>query len=196
MENLAEAVCRQATSPGFDDGGFDDGGFEGGISKRWEPVDLADVDWILGKVAVARAEIALVQAQAQKIVDRREQEIASIMERYAEPVKAIVVREVAKNRSGRFCDLLHGRVGLRKKPGRLSVSDKPMALAWAKINFPDVVVTVTEEKLDAAALLGRAARGEGGAVDSITGELMPFVEATQDQDTLYMDTGKTEKVML
>ena len=138
------------------------------------------IEAVLRRRMAAEARIAAVQAQARAVADNAARIVARerarldwLDRRYSGEAEAYLQRVLTGKR--RSLDTVYGRLGLRKTPGSIRVSDPESALPWAQINAPDAVVV----KLSVAVsrLKGREA------------ELPAAFEVTPPAERVYWQTG-------
>ena len=111
------------------------------------PTDAAGVDWVLGKMADARARAARILENAEKMARAEERDAEYLEWRYGGVLQVWLREELAggKRKSVR---LYNGVIGLRTKPAGVNVTNPAAALSWAKEHLPAAVA----ERLDKAVL--------------------------------------------
>ncbi len=124
------------------------------------PTDAAGVDWVLGKVAAARAEALLIRTNMEAMARACERKAEALEWKYGGAIQTYLQAETegGKKKSVR---LPHGVIGYRTKPAGVQVTDPAALLAWTKANFPAAVVEALDKKVLATWLLesGEAADG-------------------------------------
>jgi len=124
------------------------------------PTDAAGVDWVLGKIADARARAARIRENAERMARAEERQAEALEWKYGGALQTYLQAETegGKKKSVR---LFHGVLGYRTKPAGVQVTDPGAVLAWAKENLPEAVTEALDRKALAARLLetGEAADG-------------------------------------
>ena len=129
-------------------------------------------DWVLGRIADARARAARVRENAEKIARQHEAEAEGLEWRFGPALEALCRRETEGSRR-RSLRLLNGVLGYRTRPAGVQVTDPGAALSWARVNLPAAVSEALDRKALAAALLG-------------TGEAVPFAAFMPAEDVFYV----------
>ena len=136
------------------------------------PTDTAGVDWVLGKMADARARAQRIRENAEKMARAEERNAEYLDWKYSTALQAYVRQELAgcKKKSIR---LFNGVVGFRTKPAGVNITDASAAGQWAREFCPDALVTNLDRKALGAALLE-------------TGEAVDFADFTPAEDVFYI----------
>ena len=147
---------------------------EGTGSEAFCPTDAAGVDWVLGKIAAARAEAKLIRENMEAMARICERKAEHLEWKYGGPIQTYLRAELAGSKgSGKSKRLPHGVIGYRTKPAGVCVTDPAAALAWARDNLPAAV----GEALDRKVLSDRL---------TATGEALPFAALQPETETFYI----------
>ncbi|MGI4788797.1 MAG: hypothetical protein ACRYFS_08100 [Janthinobacterium lividum] len=134
------------------------------------PTDAAGVDWVLGKMADARAQRIRENAE---LMARAEERSAEALEwKYGAALQTWLRAELAGT-AKKSKRLFHGVLGYRQKPAGVSVTDPAAALSWAKENLPAAVTEGLDKKVLAEQLLS-------------TGEALAFAKLSPAEDVFYI----------
>ena len=116
------------------------------------PTDENGVNWVLGKIADARARAARIRENAELMARAEERKAEALEWKYGANLQTWLRAEIAggKRKSVR---LLHGVLGYRAKPAGVHVTDDAAALAWAREFLPGAVTVRLDKKVLADALL-------------------------------------------
>ncbi len=116
------------------------------------PDTESKADWLLGKIADARARAARVRENAERIARAHEAEADGLEFRFGPGLQAFTQRELSggKRKSLR---LLNGVLGYRTRAASVSVTNPTAALEYARLNYPAAVVETLDRKALSAALL-------------------------------------------
>ncbi len=160
----AAALTADAPSP--------NGGEDGGGGGEFIPTDAAGVDWVLGKMADARARASRIRENAERMARAEERNAEHLEWKFGAALQAYVRAELegGKKKSIR---LFHGQLGFRTKPAGVCLTNSAAALAWAKEHLPAAVA----EKLDKAALAEKLLE---------TGEAPDFAQLVPAEDVFYI----------
>lgn len=136
------------------------------------PDTESKADWLLGKIADARARAARVRENAEKIARAHDAEAEGLEFRFGPALQAFAARELAggKRKSLR---LLNGVLGYRTRPAAVIFTNPAAALAWARENAPAAVC----EALDRKALSERLLE---------TGEAVDWASFTPAEEVFYL----------
>lgn len=136
------------------------------------PTDAEGVNWVLGKMADARARAARIRENAELMARAEERKAEALEWKYGANLQTWLRAELAggKKKSVR---LLHGVLGYRQKPAGVSVTDPTAAGQWAREFCPNALVTSLDRKALSAALLE-------------TGEAVDFADFTPAEDVFYI----------
>ena len=134
------------------------------------PTDAGGVDWVLGKIAAARAEAKLIRENMEAMARACERKAERLEWKYGGPLQTWLRAETADGKA-KSKRLPHGVLGYRTKPAGVCVTDSGAALAWAKENLPDAL------RVDKKAL--------GDALLS-TGEAHPFAAFQPAEEVFYI----------
>jgi phage host-nuclease inhibitor protein Gam len=135
--------------------------------------DTADkADWVLGKIADARARAARIRENMELMAREADREAEGLHWRFGAALQTFLRAELegGKKKSLR---LPNGVLGYRTKPAGVSVTDPAAALAWARENLPGAVLEALDKKALTEALLA-------------TGEALPFAALNAAEETFYI----------
>ncbi len=143
-----------------------------GTAEAFLPDTAEKVDWVLGKMAAARAEAKLIRENAELMARECERKAEALEWKYGASLQTWLRAEIdgGKKKSVR---LLHGVLGYRQKPAGVSVTDPAAALSWAQENLPEAVTLSLDKKALADALL-------------TTGEALDFARLNPAEETFYI----------
>ena len=137
------------------------------------------VDWVLGKIADARARAARIRENAEKMARSEEREAERLVWQFGPTLQAFARAQTEGTRK-KSLTLHHGTLGFRTKPAGVDY-DPDTARAWAFTAAPDAL------RVDRAALAKRFTVTEAGTVvDGDTGELLAFAKATPAEETFFI----------
>jgi phage host-nuclease inhibitor protein Gam len=115
--------------------------------------DTADkVDWVLGRIADARARAARLRENMELMAREAEREAAFFEWKYGPALQAFARAQTEGTRR-KSLRLPNGVLGYRTRPAGVSVTDDAAALAWAKSHLPAAVAERLDRKALADALL-------------------------------------------
>ena len=136
------------------------------------PTDENGVNWVLGKIADARARAARIRENAELMARAEERKAEALEWKFGPALQTFLRAELAggKKKSVR---LLHGVLGYRTKPAGVSVTDDAAALAWAREFLPEAVAVRLDKKALADALL-------------TNGESVDFATLNPAEETFYI----------
>lgn len=140
--------------------------------------DHGKATWAVGKIAANKRAQEDLKAQFGLLMRELQNEEESLLLRFGSQLQAWAEKELTGKRQ-RSMKLLTGAVGFRLVPGRMSVTDKAEAEAYAKENVPGAFRT--EVKFMAGeylVLAGLQLRG--------TGEMWPGIEQVEARDSFYI----------
>jgi len=159
---------------------------EGTSPEAFCPTDAAGVDWVLRKIAAARAEAKLLRENMEAMARACERRAEALEWKYGGPIQTYLRAELATGKgSSKSKRLPHGVIGYRPSPSRLRIAPggEAAAVAWAKERSPEAV----SERVDTAALRGRLqVNAAGQAVDAETGECMEWASVTPGEEVFYI----------
>lgn len=145
-------------------------------------------DWVLKKIHAMDAELALVEAQARKMVKQIKSERERFAARFLPQVEAWALAELeASKGKKKSVALLHGTVQFTSTPARLTIENVADALQTARLVTPGAITTETVEKLDREALLSYAAEQF-----EATGEILPGLKRTEGGNRMSLRFPKPE----
>lgn len=124
-------------------------------------------------------EIERIRARASELREAHTKRLEWLGERYTPMLADFAAREL-DGKKERSIKLLSGKIGFRRNPSSLSITDTAAALEWAKDNLPDAVQI--KESVGVSPLKSYV---EG------TGESLDFVAYVAPFDKFYMDAGST-----
>ncbi len=141
-------------------------------AEVFTPDTAEKADWVLGKMADARARAARIRENAEKMARAEEQAAEALEWRYGAALQAFTRQELAggKRKSLR---LFNGVLGYRQKPAAVHVTDTAAALSWARESLPAAVVETLDKKALSAALLD-------------TGEALPWASFQPAEDVFFI----------
>ena len=136
------------------------------------PTDEGGVNWVLGKIADARARAARIRENAELMARAEERNAEALEWKYGAALQTWLRAEIASGKQ-KTKRLLHGVLGYRTKPAAVSVTDPAAALVWAQENLPAAVTLSLDKKALADALLA-------------TGEALDFAKLNPAEETFYI----------
>lgn len=145
------------------------------LESKFEINTAGKADWVLSKMFAAESAISALQSQKEAMIDNYDSMIAD----HARKLQGLHFRfdnELAHFANDTLLKLPHGRVEFRTSKGGLRVTDKALALEWAKTNAPEAVVTKQEFQI--SALTNKSAA-----------ESAPGFEVVNDTRKFYIKTG-------
>ena len=121
-------------------------------ADTFTPDTAEKANWVLGKMADARARAARIRENAEMMARAEDREADALEWRFGPALQTFLRAEVAggKRKSVR---LYNGVLGYRQKPVALQVTDPAAALEWARVNLPVAVVSSVDKKALAETLL-------------------------------------------
>lgn len=136
------------------------------------PTDEGGVNWVLGKMADARARAARIRENAELMARAEERKADALEWKYGAALQTFLRAEIAggKKKSVR---LYNGVLGYRMRPAGVSVTDPAAALSWAQENLPAAVTLSLDKKALADALLA-------------TGEALDFARLNPAEEVFYI----------
>ena len=161
--------CMDAPAPSS---GGDAGGDAGAPADAFVPDTADKVDWVLGKIADARARAARVRENMELIAKAHDREADALEWRFGAALQAWLRAELGGG-AKKSRRLSNGVIGYRTRPVGVTVHDPAAALEWARGNCPEAVAV----RLDRAALAARL-------LD--TGESPDFASLTPAEEQFYI----------
>lgn len=145
---------------------------EGTNPEAFCPTDAAGVDWVLRKVAAARAEAKLIRENMEAMARACERQAEALEWKFGGALQTFLQAQTegGKKKSVR---LPHGVVGYRTKPSGVCITDPAAALSWAQENLPAAVTL----HLDKKALSDRL---------TATGEVLDFAALQPAEEVFYI----------
>ena len=136
------------------------------------PTDEGGVDWVLGKIAAARAEAKLIRENAELMAREADRRAEHLEWKYGAALQTWLRAELegGKKKSVR---LYHGVLGYRTKPAGVVVTDDAAALAWVKEYATVALVERLDKKILAEVLLE-------------TGEALDFAKLNPAEDVFFI----------
>lgn len=166
-EEIAELV---ADAPAPNSGGNENG-------EAFCPTDEGGVNWVLGKMADARARAARIRENAEMMARAEERKAEALEWKYGASLQTFLRAELAggknKDLKRKSVRLYNGVLGLRTKPAGVSVTDPVAALSWAQEFLPVAVTLSLDKKALADALL-------------TTGESVDFATLNHAEEVFYI----------
>lgn len=129
-------------------------------------------DWVLSKIADAKARAARIRENAETMAKQAEAEATFMEWRYGAALQAFARQELAGGKR-KSLTLYHGCIGFRTKPAGVQIGDPNAALTWARENLPAAVTETFDRKAVTAALLA-------------TGEAVDFAAFTLPEDVFFI----------
>ena len=136
------------------------------------PRTEAEVDWVLRKIADARARAERIRVNLEKMAAEADSEAKFFEWKYGAALMDFCRRQT-EGRRKKSCRLPNGVLGFRTKPAAVQIADEAAALEWARENAPEAVAV----RLDKAAL-SRALLE--------TGEAVEFAALVPAEETFYI----------
>lgn len=136
------------------------------------PTDAGGVDWVLGKMADARARAARIRENAELMARAEERKAEALEWKYGAALQAWLRAELAGG-AKKSKRLFHGVVGLRTKPAGVNVTNAAAALSWAKEHLPAAVTEGLDKKALAEVLLS-------------SGESLSFAQLNPAEEVFYI----------
>ena len=136
------------------------------------PTDAAGVDWVLCKIADARARAARVRENMENMARAHEREAEFFEWKYG-PALQTWARGEIEGGHRKSVRLPNGVLGYRTKPAGVNVTDPAAALAWAQDNCREAVIERLDKKALAETLLA-------------TGEVLDFAQIQPAEDVFYI----------
>ena len=116
------------------------------------PTDAAGVDWVLGKMADARARASRIRQNAE-LMARAEERKAEMLEwKYGAALQTWLRAELAGGNK-KSVRLYNGTLGYRQKPAGVSIMNEAAAIAWAQEHLPEAIAVRLDKKVLTEALL-------------------------------------------
>ena len=136
------------------------------------PTDEGGVDWVLKKMAAARAEAKLIRENAELMAREADRRAEHLEWKYGAALQTWLRAELdgGTKKSKR---LFHGVLGYRTKPAGVTVTDDAAALSWAQENCTEAVAVRLDKKALADALLA-------------TGKATSFARLNPAEDVFYI----------
>lgn len=145
---------------------------EGTCPEAFCPTDAGGVDWVLRKIAAARAEAKLIRENMEAMARACERDAEHLEWKYGRSLQTWLEAQLQGGK-GKSKRLPHGVIGYRTKPAGVRLTDPAAALAWARENLPGAVTEALDRKALTARLLD-------------TGEALPFAALTPPEETFYI----------
>lgn len=105
--------------------------------------DEGAANWVVRRIASARAYRDRVQAWAAAEMRRAEREEQFFLARFGAELEAWARDRLSTERKRKSISLPAGTVGFRAEPPRLSVIDEPQLVAWCRIHLAAAIRTET-----------------------------------------------------
>ncbi len=151
---------------------------EGFVPAAFIPDTAEKVDWVLGKIADARAGAARIRENAEAMARDKEREAEHLLWLYG-PALQEFTRKQTEGTKKKSVRLFHGVLGYRTKPAAFAFEDCA-ARAWASQNAPEAL------RLDRRALEAVLTISETGqAVVRDTGEVLTFATISPAEEVFY-----------
>ena len=137
------------------------------------PTDAAGVDWVLGKMADARARAARIRENAEKMARAEERQAEMLEWKYGADLRRYANNCLAGGKK-KSLRLYNGQIGFRTKPESVTITDEAGALAWVKTYLPG------------SAIIERVDKKEVASVLLSTGEAVPFATYQEAEEVFYI----------
>jgi len=141
-------------------------------AKAFTPNTMEKADWVLGKIADARARAARIRENAEAMARQQEQEAEGLEWRYGTALEAFARQQIAGSKR-KSLRLYHGVLGYRTRPASVSLTAAAAALSWARESLPAAVVETLDKKALTAALLD-------------AGKALPFAAFQPAEEVFYI----------
>jgi phage host-nuclease inhibitor protein Gam len=168
----AETLTDEEIAALTADAPAEEGMIEGTAPEAFCPTDAGGVDWVLRKIAAARAEAKLIRENMEAMARACERDAEHLEWKYGGALQTWLQAEL-KDGKRKSKTLPHGVIGYRTKPAGVSITDPAAALAWAKDNLPAAVVEALDRKALADRLLD-------------TGKALPFAALQSAEEVFYI----------
>ena len=151
----------------------------------WAPKTIRDVEFALECIAESEAEVDAIEAQAKDARQRIDLRVAKLTEaatRRAAYFRGRVAEFAETNRSDLLIgkkksrDFVSGRIGWRKKGGRLRVTDKEPLAVWLATQDERLYRVKLEPVMDELQAHAKA-----------TGEVPPGCEWEEEHDEIHIE---------
>lgn len=174
LEGFAPGVTTEAqnaleapeTAPGHGNEALEDEVFQ---PEGFYPDTADKVDWVLSKIADARARAARIRENAELMAKEADRQAEGLLWQFGPALQDFARRELTgKKKSIR---LYHGVLGYRTKTASLTITNEPEARAWAEANCP------TALRVDSRALAARLME---------TGEVIDGAQLVPAEEVFYV----------
>ncbi len=153
------------------------GGHYGGQDDGFTPDTPEKADWVLGKIADARARAARVRENMELMAREADREAAFFEWKYGPALQDFLRGELGEAGRRKSVRLPNGVLGYRTRPAGVQIADTGAALAWARTHLPAAVVETVDRKALGAALLETLRDTE---------EVVDFAALTPAEETFYI----------
>lgn len=157
------------------------------VPEGFYPDTAEKADWVLEKIADAKARASRIRENAEKMAKQAETEATFFEWKFGMALREFARKELETSRR-KSLTLYHGSLGFRTTPARVSLApEKPqeaLAVAWAKENLPEAVAV--QERLNRAAFDDLVESTEAGVVFVTTGEVLPWAQAVPAEEKFYI----------
>ncbi len=149
---------------------------EAQVPEKFRVTDESSANWVVRRIAEAKAYAEKVSAWAEAETRRAQREQAFFLGRFGPELEAWAHKKI-KARGGRQKSnhLPAGRVGYRTKPAKLVINNEPTVITWAKANCPEAI-NVTE----------RCSKSKLNKHFEATGELPDGASLEPQRDDFYV----------
>ncbi len=169
--DVQDAVEAPETTPGHGNEALENEVLQAQDAEAFYPDTADKVDWVLSKIADARARAARIRENAELMAKEADRQAEGLLWQFGPALQDFARRELTgKKKSIR---LFHGVIGYRTKPAGVTVGNEAEAIAWAKQNLPLAVTERLDKKALAEALLS-------------TGEAVDFAAFTAAEEVFYI----------
>jgi len=163
------AVEAPETAPGRENEALENEALQAQDAEAFYPDTADKVDWVLSKIADARARAARIRENAELMAKEADRQAEGLLWQFGPALQDFARRELTgKKKSIR---LYHGVLGYRTKTASLTITNEPEARAWAEANCP------TALRVDSRALAARLME---------TGEVIDGAQLVPAEEVFYV----------
>jgi phage host-nuclease inhibitor protein Gam len=167
--------------------------------EGWEINNMELAAWAGRRIMHAKAEIDAINKWAEDEIARVKEAAETERKRHQNDVDffeghlgAYLHHLIQEGRKTKSLNLPSGTVSIRARQPKLVIDNEERALAWAAENHPDAVRV--KQSLDVTTFKKRLEFIEGGRViDTATGELLEFLIAEPQADTVNFKPAQEEE---
>lgn len=154
---------------------------------RIDTVEKAD--WAVRKIAKYQEEIKKDQADAQAIIDKTKQWLASRTKEhqdqidfFQEMLRPFAMQQLAESKKKKSCKVPSGTLGFRASSDNYEKNDDDL-LIWAQVSAPDYVEQKPSLKWGE---LKKSCKTANGKLITADGEIVPGVKVVSQPDVFYV----------